>query len=478
LAHEADGCFDPPAFAYLGAGTAAAVAVQTSKDMFRDVVGSPVSCSGDPGECLCQLKTIRRLVKMLDTAGKIFVKCKRSVLPSATSPVDIADCVTNPANALSIAADPKGKLAKRRGKLVATLQQYCDPPLPNDPFAGGECPGASGPTGADCFRDRVLCRACLMASGADDLGIDCSAWLGGSCCPLAQGRYTITYGVGGQLQVASIDGGTPGGFPFPAGGTIVQDVSASVLPSCVHDTVVPAAGGFSVPAFCIPGLNFTVQVAQNGCGVGQMDSNGGSDFTIVEVGDTSDSSATCNLPAVGCPPGPPSTVPADRDSSVRVDITVGDGAADTCGGGGTANAVVVIPVTTTTWLSGDFTCPDADGVFDAGSDTLILLINQNLDFTTDVSTSSWADIDGDGCSIAGAGPPAGLTRTGDCLTLGTGDVTLVGTGTIGSDGAPLFDLTFAARLPNTLIGPAPFGGATCGSPPAVDFDGTATRCIP
>ena len=42
--------------------------------------------------------------------------------------------------------------------------------------------------------------------------------------------------------------------------------------------------------------------ARQRASVGQIDSNGGSDFTITEVGDTSDSSVTCNLPAVGCPP--------------------------------------------------------------------------------------------------------------------------------------------------------------------------------
>ena len=140
---------------------------------------------------------------------------------------------------------------------------------------------------------------------------------------------------------------------------------------------------------------------------------------------------------------------ADRDASVRVDITVGNGAADTCAGGGTANAITVIPVMTQTWLADDFTCPDSDGVFD-GADTDILLISQNLDFTTDTSTSSWSDIDGDGCSVAGAGPAAGFTRTGVCIDLGAQTVTTVATGTIGSDGSPLFDLTFATRLPNTL----------------------------
>src|SRR6185436_3161237 len=99
---------------------------------------------------------------------------------------------------------------------------------------------------------------------------------------------------GGTLAV---DGITP--FPFPTGGTIVQHVSSASGPACVHDSVVPFPGGFSAPIFCIPGLNFSVQVTQDGCGVGRIDSNGGSDFTISELGDTS-SPTVCGLPASNC----------------------------------------------------------------------------------------------------------------------------------------------------------------------------------
>jgi hypothetical protein len=297
-------------------------------------------------------------------------------------------------------------------------------------------------------------------------------------CPLAEGRYTLTQVDGGVLQVASIGGPPPPGaigFPFPSGGAVVQDVGPGDA-NCVHETVVPGNGGFSAPVFCIPGLNFSVQVTQNGCGVGRIDSNGGSDYTVTELGDTSDNS-TCNLPAVGCPPGPPSTMQADRDASLRVDITVGNAAADTCAGGGTANAITVIPVMTQTWLAADFSCPDVDGVFEPGTDTSILLIDQNLDFTTDVSTSSWSDIDGDGCSLAGSGPAGGFTRTGVCIDTAAMTVTTAATGTISSDGAPLFDLSFATLLPNTISGPTASGGATCDTPPVVNFTGTATRCI-
>src|SRR5262245_37168030 len=83
----------------------------------------------------------------------------------------------------------------------------------------------------------------------------------GSCpalgCPLAAGQYTTTQVSGGQLKVYTF---MP--FPFPAGGTIVQDVAAGTLPNCIHDTVVDFPGGFSAPNFCVPALGYTVSVTQ------------------------------------------------------------------------------------------------------------------------------------------------------------------------------------------------------------------------
>lgn len=184
LAHDAAYCLDPPAFAYLTAGTAAAVAKQVSTDAVRDVVGSPIdsglACTSSPDECFCQLRVISKVGKMLDAANKLFVKCKRVALATATAAADVAACVTDGGNPLSLESDPKGTIAKRRGQIVATLAKYCNA-LSSDPFVGGACPGANGPTGADCLRDRVLCRACQFASEADGLGIDCNAWSGSNC---------------------------------------------------------------------------------------------------------------------------------------------------------------------------------------------------------------------------------------------------------------------------------------------------------
>jgi hypothetical protein len=294
-------------------------------------------------------------------------------------------------------------------------------------------------------------------------------------CPLDDGTYTLTQVSGGSLRV---DGLPP--FPFPAGGTIVQDVSAGDA-DCVHDVAVPFPGGFNAPAFCIPSLGFTTSVVQTGCGIGLIDSNGGSDFTITEVGDTS-SPVVCSLPHAGCSNG--------SDSSAQVDVTVGDATPDVCGSG-TANATVSVPVFTTTWLT--FAgCPDPDGTYNPGVDTLIVSFPQTLDFTTDSTSGDWADLDPDGCCIAGAGPGSntnpcnpggagGLSSTGTCIDL-TGldvagaDVTTVAAGAVGSSGSPLYDLTFVTTLPNEISSGGT--GGTCATPPAINYGGTATRCIP
>jgi hypothetical protein len=479
---DADGKCDPvPALGVNGGGAPAGSDTadgteQAAGDILRGVFGDPVDgiVAGDK----CQDAIAKRAGKAFDAGLKGFRKCVKDAAPLA-SQMALDTCVAAGVN------DAKtSKFIDE--KLLGDMENKCTFMSPPAGMEDGDCSTCTAAADCTACVDTIVrCQICEAANNSSNGTADCDNLDDGlansSCgapppptCPVAQGRYTLTQVAGGQLQVASIDGGTPGGFPFPAGGTVVQDVTGASLPNCVHDTVVPASGGFSAPIFCIPGLNFTVQVTQDGCGVGRIDSNGGSDFTITEVGDTSDSSVTCNLPHMGCPPGPPTN---GADASVRVDITVGNGMADACGGGGTANAITIIPVETQTWLADDFSCPDGDGVFD-GADTDILLIKQNLDFTTDVSSSSWSDIDGDGCTIAGAGPVPGFSRTGVCIDLGLNTVTTVATGTIGSDGSPLFDLTFATRLPNTLSAPAAFGGATCVTPPVVNFSGAATRCIP
>jgi hypothetical protein len=333
----------------------------------------------------------------------------------------------------------------------------------------------------DCRHDGMVGISCLVQ------GVNNS--LAGSCptptvtpatpCPLEPGRYTSTQTTGGSLRVGSLST-----FPFPSGGTVIQDVKPGNA-QCIHDTIVPFPDGFFAPFFCIPGLGFTVKVTQTGCGVGQIASNGAADYTVTEVGDSSDTNGPCNLPHRNCAGG--------ADADLRLDVTVGDGTPDSCTSGA-ANAIVAIPVETLTWLehsSGDCCgnlCNEstavADGTFDPGAvepDLEITRFPQILDFTTDRSTAKWADLDGDGCSLAGAGPASGFDAdphsTGVCLDLDNNTITTVASGPVGSTGSPLFDLTYLTFLPNQFSGPEAPLNATCDSPPAINFAGTASRCV-
>jgi hypothetical protein len=208
---------------------------------------------------------------------------------------------------------------------------------------------------------------------------------------------------------------------------------------------------------------------QTGCGIGRIDSNGGDDYTVEELGDTSDASETCDL-AQECI--------EFQDSSVRVDVTVGDGVADICSAG-SANYIVSVPVLTTTWVehsSGD-TCPPKDGTFNPDQgDQFIVQFPQILDFTTDTNATRWVDLDGDDCSIAGTGPPIGFSNTGTCLDLEAGTLTTVASGAVGSSAA-LRDLSYTAVLPSAFSGPEPPLGATCATPPLIDFNGRVHRCV-
>jgi hypothetical protein len=470
---------------------------ELARDVFGDLGTSVIDCDADKNGCKCQDAVVKNAGKIFDTKAKEFVKCKKDAGKAGiAAAADIANCVTPG----GIAADAKGKIAKKVGKLGDDIAKKCSTVPATNAFPA-QCAGLGGNALRDCIDALIECRVCLAINAADNLSVNCGTFSGITCppgapptntpapsatptatstpglsCPLSPGNYTLTQVSGGSLIVDGLPA-----FPFPSGGTINQTVGAGDA-NCVHPVAVPFPGGFNAPVFCIPSLGFTTSVVQTGCGIGRIDSNGGSDFTISEIGDTSAPNPPCSLPA-SCSNG--------GNSNVRVDVTVGNGAADVCGSG-TANATVSVPVFTTTWLT--FAgCPDPDGMYNPGPDTLIVSFPQTLDFTTDSTLGDWADLDPDGCCIAGAGPasftnpcnpggPGGLSSTGTCIDL-TGldvagaDVTTVAAGAVGSSGSPLYDLTFVTTLPNELT-TAGGGAATCATPPTITYGGTATRCIP
>ena len=210
-------------------------------------------------------------------------------------------------------------------------------------------------------------------------------------CPLEPGRYTITQGEGGKLVVATFSE-----FPFPAGGHITMDVAPGDA-NCHHNAVVPddpnvEDDGFQAPTFCIMALGLSVHVEQDGCGVGRIASEGGADFTVTEVGDTSDKTGPCNLPQSTCI----STL--GEDSSMRVNLKVGDGTptpvptvelptqSSPCRAHRNVAGAQQWPVVPAT--DGTYNPPVDPNNVQLNEDLLVVEFPQVLDFTTDKTTAS------------------------------------------------------------------------------------------
>lgn len=278
-------------------------------------------------------------------------------------------------------------------------------------------------------------------------------------CPLQSGAYTLTHTAGGIMQISTL---SP--FPLPAG-TLILDVAPATAPACRHRAVVPFPDGFEIPTFCVPAAGFSVAVTQAGCGVAEIDSNGGADYTIRAVGDTSDASPIC---------GAPQACDVDVDDALRVDLTVGDGAPDACEGGG-ANLVATVPVRVVIWLEQSIpaSCPSDDGFDPDEGDTLVLELTSVLDFTTDVATALFEDLDGDGCASPHFDP--NLSGMGACLDLDNRTVRLTAATPV-TAGPPLFDTPLHMLVPLTGSGPAPPLQASCDAAPPIVLDGTVSRC--
>jgi hypothetical protein len=232
--------------------------------------------------------------------------------------------------------------------------------------------------------------------------------------------------------------------------------------------VVPFPGGFNSPAYCIPGTGYTARLMQRGCGVGRVASRGGGDYTISEIGDSS-SQAVCNNQQQ-CVPG--------IDSKIRLDVKVGDGTPDQCATG-QANVVFSVPVETLVWIDNTMPmmCPAADGEYNPETDQLLTRIEQTFDFTTDANTVDWADLSGDGCTIAHTDPPIRYSNSGMCWDIAGQTMSIAASGALGSASPPLYDTSYTALFPSTVSAPAPPSGATCDAPPQIDFAGTTVRCL-
>ena len=181
---------DVPDFGYVSAGTVNAVAKQAELDLIHDVFGpAPIDdglFQSDPNvpEAVCQRTAVVRIEKLMQSMGREFAKCKKNALKinkepfpdGAMAAVDLHDCVDEPTALNSVAADTKGKLAKRKQNLLDTIVNQCDLTSVSTTSFPGACVGLSAATLQTCLIDLVECRFCEMVNGMDGLAVDCNAF--------------------------------------------------------------------------------------------------------------------------------------------------------------------------------------------------------------------------------------------------------------------------------------------------------------
>ena len=191
-------CTPPlPNFGFVSAGTVNAVAKQAELDLIHDVFGpAPVDAglfASDPNvnEAVCQRNAIDRVEKLIQSMGREYVKCKKNALKvgkepfplGADAPENLQHCVSDMGAPNSVAADTKGKLAKRKSNLLDTITNQCDATSVSTTSFPGACNGMSGATLQGCLIDLAECRFCKMVNAMDGIATDCNAFSGSTCAP-------------------------------------------------------------------------------------------------------------------------------------------------------------------------------------------------------------------------------------------------------------------------------------------------------
>jgi len=224
--------------------------------------------------------------------------------------------------------------------------------------------------------------------------------------------------------------------------------------------------GFVMPTFLVPLLGgLCGRLDQYRCGFGAVNSSNPQtgDNEVTKTADTSDPGPDCVYGTADDPPAKACNTNgtgAGNDLKGKVQRCVGNGVCDTPG----IHYRLAVPSLATTWQ--DLQSPQGTCALGSTFDPGELVITQlvlNAEFTTAGATGSFADMNGDGCAVAGAGftnfsrlgpftlgqPPA-APQPYDSSTCPAGGVcsTAVSAGVALTGGGPLFDTGFIAVLTN------------------------------
>ncbi len=395
--------------------------------------------------------------------------------------------------------------AKRKKHPFAATLSTCGDGI-RDPDNAEACDGSPCDDGRACMAD-CTCSPLPPTTSSTVVSVPTttSTTLPLACCGAE--RITLTSTAGALL----VDGLV---FPFPAGVVTTLDVgpAAPALPECRHGVIVPA-GGFTVPHFDVPALDYCSEIIDLGCeegdgdGAGALwDGNGAAGMamtSVSKVADTSDGVCDPNpfVPGIcdsGTNQGKPCVIDADcpPDGMCTSNCnpaglghnTLGD--VDTTRGPSTTRGIrtaVDMRLRSLTWKApSDVGChPSTDpgccltaNYGDNITDEVIANFDFVVSATTDVATAQFVDKNGDGCSVAGRGfndPPIKGPRTltgspapGPCCSVDQ-TATLVSVGASFSDFEPFSDLGFQLTMPSRVT--------SCGTPAASTCVVTTDPCM-
>ena len=183
-ADDAKFCAAAPNFGFTGAANVNAAARQAELDLIHDIFGpAPIdnglfSKNPNVNEAVCQRNVVDRVEKLMQSMGREFVKCKKNALKVGKDPFplgadsgdDLEACVNDPLAPNSVAADSKGKLAKRKDNLATAITDQCEVTNVSATSFPGACNGNTATNLKNCLIDLVECRFCKMENDIEHYG--------------------------------------------------------------------------------------------------------------------------------------------------------------------------------------------------------------------------------------------------------------------------------------------------------------------
>jgi hypothetical protein len=145
-----------------------------------DLESTIIDSKTDKNGAQCQAAVSKDYEKIVATAFKLFVACKKAGLKAETvvSLDSLGSCLND------LITDVKGKIAKGVAKLTADVNKSCAPEQLDTIFPG-QCVGEGDFTG--CVSRLAQCRVCLMVNAMDGTSVDCDvfddATSNSSCVP-------------------------------------------------------------------------------------------------------------------------------------------------------------------------------------------------------------------------------------------------------------------------------------------------------